>query len=91
MLSDAELAELDPRDLIAEAYRIDGISGAECRSVFLDWAIGLEGDTNASVKRLSAHYAALAPLHPMTDVLREGDLTAQKARRRGGRRRTQAR
>lgn len=87
MLSELDLKELDPRDLIADAYRIDGITGAECRSIFLDWAIGLDGDAEAAVKRLGAHYAALSPAHPMTAVLREGDLTAQPPRRRGGRRR----
>ena len=32
-------ADLDPMGLIRESYRIDGIGVAECRSIFLDWAI----------------------------------------------------
>ena len=28
----------DPKRLVAEAYRIEGITEAECRSIFLDWA-----------------------------------------------------
>ena len=35
----------DPRNLIREAYRIEGITLADCRSIFLDWALGLkDGD-----------------------------------------------
>ena len=32
---------LDPKGLIREAYRIDGITAGECRSIFLDWALSL--------------------------------------------------
>jgi hypothetical protein len=59
---------LDPRGLIAEAYRIDGITPAECRSIFLDWAI----ETDASRQRLEsllARHAGDAPDHPMTAIL----------------------
>ena len=34
--------ELDPKNLIREAYRIEGISEPECRSIFLDWALSLK-------------------------------------------------
>jgi len=30
----------DPRGLIREAYKIDGITASQCRSIFLDWALG---------------------------------------------------
>ena len=33
--------EIDPRGLIYESYRIEGIRIEECRSIFLDWAMGL--------------------------------------------------
>ena len=32
----------DPRGLIFEAYNLVTVSEAECRSIFLDWALGLE-------------------------------------------------
>jgi hypothetical protein len=62
----------DPRGLIAEAYRIDGISGPECRSIFLDWALSLEGDAASAIALLLTKYESAAPDHPMTAVLREG-------------------
>lgn len=80
--------DIDPRGLIAEAYRIDGIGAAECRSIFLDWALGLPGGAGADdVRRLFEHYAPRHPEHPMTDLLREGMTgTPAKPRRRGRRR-----
>lgn len=76
----------DPRRLIAEAYRIEGIVAPECRSIFLDWALGLpvEVDTRRALKRLLAEYAVQAPEHPMTQVLRAGLDEAPIPRRRGG-------
>ena len=36
----------DPKGLIRESYRIDGIGEAECRSILVDWALSLpEGVT----------------------------------------------
>lgn len=82
----ADLKTLDPRGLIAEAYRIEGVTGPECRSIFLDWALAdAPDDSAAAVAALLAHFAARAPDHPMTAVLREG--VESKPRRRGGRRR----
>jgi hypothetical protein len=77
--------DIDPRGLIAEAYRIDGIGPAECRAVFLDWALGLPGGTGPEhVRRLFDHYAPEYPDHPMTEVLREGLTTSAEPVRRGG-------
>ncbi|WGH80423.1 hypothetical protein [Jannaschia ovalis] len=69
----------DPKGLIREAYRIEGISPAECRSIFLDWALSVE-DARAAIPRLLQG----RPEHPMTDVLREG-LAEVPQGRRGGR------
>lgn len=80
-------AELDPRALILEAYRIDGITGADCRTIYLDWALGVDAgrDMAGDTAALLAHYAAGAPDHPMTEVLREGaQRDAAPAKRRGG-------
>ena len=78
---------LDPKGLIREAYRIEGISMPECRSIFLDWALGLplEQDQGAAIRTLLDRYAAEPSDHPMTLTLREGLGTAAAPRRRGGR------
>lgn len=77
---------LDPRGLIREAYRIEGIEGPSCRSIYLDWALGLPADADAAAAtaELLARYAPQHPDHPMTDVLREGvERTARPRARRG--------
>ncbi|MEO0387296.1 MAG: hypothetical protein AAF281_07165 [Pseudomonadota bacterium] len=81
-----DLHMLDPRGLIAEAYRIEGITSADCRSIFFDWALGLEeaADAPAAVAVLHSTYRAAAPDHPMTAVLAEG-LKPHTRRRRGRR------
>ncbi len=75
---------LDPKALIAEAYRIEGISLEECRSIFLDWALSLpEGtDPQAALDGLLARHGT--PGHPMTRVRADGRAPALP-RRRGGR------
>ncbi|TMV14704.1 hypothetical protein [Arenibacterium halophilum] len=76
----------DPKGLIREAYNIEGITEAECRSIFLDWALSLgEGtETAASLRRLVDSYGANAPDHPMTAILRDGQTAITAPRRRGG-------
>ena len=82
--------DIDPRGLIYESYRMDGIGPEECRSIFLDWALGtqLGADMEAMLLQLLDEYGRGAPDHPMTAVLNEG---LEKARRpvgqgrRGGR------
>ena len=76
----------DQRGLIRESYRIEGIGASECRSIFLDWALGLpEGcDTAAALRALLARHADAAPDHPMTQVLRDGLTGMATPRRRGG-------
>ncbi|MFC3117842.1 hypothetical protein ACFOHS_04375 [Jhaorihella thermophila] len=78
---------LDPKGLIQDSYRIEGITAAECRSIFLDWALSLpEGTgTDEALRRLLARHGADAPDHPMTEVLRAG-LDRVAPPRRGGRR-----
>jgi hypothetical protein len=36
-----DLSEADPKGLIRESYRIEGITAGECRSIFVDWALSL--------------------------------------------------
>lgn len=77
---------LDPKGLIRESYRIEGIAPGECRSIFLDWALGLPVDTDTETARqaLLARYEPQYGDHPMTHVLREGLGEATRPRRRGG-------
>ena len=78
---------MDPKGLIYEAYRIERITAAECRSIFLDWALSLplETDTAATIAALIAQYANSASSdHPMTGVLTEGLSAKDAPRRRGG-------
>ena len=76
----------DPRGLIRESYRIDGITPEECRSIFLDWAISVPvgEDSRAHVKVLLGRYGEGAPDHPMTQVLTEALSPVQRKGRRGG-------
>lgn len=82
--------KFDPKGLIRECYRIEGVTQAECKSILIDWALSLpEGSAQATALRaILHHYGAEAPDHPMTALLRQGidhssDATAP--RRRGGR------
>jgi len=79
---------VDPRGMIFEAYRIDGITVAECRSIFLDWALGVPAqvDMRAALQELSAEYIRANRDHPMNAVIIEGlDKSAETPTRRGGR------
>jgi hypothetical protein len=78
--------EQDPRGLIYDSYRIEGISAEQCRSIFFDWALGMDAarDNRADIQVLLDIYGAGQPDHPMTVVLREGLQSAQRPRRRGG-------
>jgi hypothetical protein len=78
---------LDPRELILESYRIDGITDGECRSIFLDWAIGVPNgeDMKPLIKALLERYASDNPDHPMTQVLTDGLGSVGQTGRRGGR------
>lgn len=74
----------DPRGLIREAYRMEGLGALECRSIFLDWALGLPLDADApgAVAALLTAYGPAHPDHPMTAVLREGIERGSRPRRR---------
>ena len=78
----------DPKGLIREAFRIEGIGAPECRSIFLDWALGVpaDRDTRAEVSRLITHYTQSQPDdHPMMVTLRAALEDVGPPRRRGGR------
>jgi hypothetical protein len=78
--------EIDPKGLIRESFRMDGITDAECRSILVDWALSLSAQTPpapAMAALLQRHQPD--PAHPMAQLLLEGrDGTAEAPRRRGG-------
>jgi len=84
--SDNQAKAFDPRGLIFESYRIDGITSEECRAIFFDWAMGSNDGAGSvdHIKELLAVYQSDFPKHPMTKTLEEGLGAAQKPRRRGG-------
>ena len=77
----------DPKGLIRESYRIEGITMGECRSIFLDWAMSIAAPdhANPAIEALLDTYGRSAPDHPMTTTLREGLQKTGPARRKGGR------
>jgi len=75
----------DPKGLIREAFRIEGITEPECRSIFLDWALSIDvADVKPVIEALMVQYADMPADHPMKAVLAEGLQARPKARRRGG-------
>ncbi len=76
----------DPKGLIFEAYRIEGITEGECRSIFLDWALSLPDgqDARELINALIQQYSDENVDHPMTKVLLAGQEASSKPRRRGG-------
>ncbi len=82
-----ELAEADPKGLVRESYRIEGITLAECRSIFIDWALSLPAgiSTPDAVRTVIAAYGAGVEGHPMTGVLTEALVAPDTPRRKGGR------
>lgn len=81
-------AIFDPKGLIREAFVIEGITAPECRSIFLDWALGVpaDRDTRGEVRALISHYGqATTASHPMMLTLQAALQAAPEPRRRGGR------
>ena len=75
----------DPKGLIRESFRIEGITEGECRSIFVDWALSVEASPRAAIEGLLERYATEPADHPMFAVLREGLGEGPRAGRRGGR------
>ena len=74
----------DPRGLIREAFNIEGITLAECRSIFLDWSLDRDvTDPLEAAQRLYETRKTDHPDHPMTQVLSEA--APATPGRRGGR------
>lgn len=76
---------LDPKGLLREAYAIEGITAAECRSILLDWALSLGGTADPRPEIAAFLDRGPPPDHPMTQTLRDGLAPPPKPGRRGGR------
>ena len=78
----------DPRGLIEESYNIEGISDADARGIFFDWAMRDAGDAPIeAMKKLYDHFGQSDAHHPMSKILREGiEREGQDSKRRGRRR-----
>ncbi len=79
-------AVIDPKGLIHDAFEIVGISGEECRSIFLDWALSLPEDTDTAtaIRRLLNRHGGAPADHPMHVILSDGLSQSETPRRRGG-------
>ncbi len=76
----------DPKELILEAFRIDGITAGECRSIFMDWALSVPVEDHAPlIMALLERHAGDPDAHPMKVVLAEGLAAKPASGRRGGR------
>ena len=77
----------DPRGLIQDAFRIEGITPEACRSIFLDWALGLPDNVDArdEIGKLLQIHAHEKEDHPMKGILRDGLRRPADARRRRSR------
>ena len=82
-----KVEEVDPKGLIRESYRIEGITPPECKTIFFDWAVQVPqaADPAAHIAFCIAHYGAEQPDHPMTAVLQAALAPAPEKVRRGGR------
>ena len=61
-----DLAEADPKGLVRESYRIEGITPGECRSIFMDWALSIPVGRPVpdAVRVLITTYALPQPVPP---------------------------
>ena len=65
---------------------MNDLDEAECRTIFLDWVLGLpvDADPKPAIQTVLEHYSEKAD-HPMKIVLREGLAEPPRKVRRGGR------
>ena len=82
-----KVEDVDPKGLIRESYRIEGITPPECKTIFFDWAVQVPpaADPAAHIAFCIAHYGAEQPDHPMTALLQAALAPAPEKARRGGR------
>lgn len=78
--------QTDPKGLIEDSYKIEGIVIEECRSIFMDWALSLpEGqEAKDAIRILLERHRDEPEDHPMSLILRDGLLNMATPVRRGG-------
>ncbi len=76
----------DPKGLIAESFEIEGVGLAECRTIFLDWAMSLPEELKPAqaARRMISRHQGKPRDHPMQEVLREALREGGRPVRRGG-------
>ncbi len=75
----------DPKGLIYEAYRIEGITKPQCRAIFFDWVLSVETDRDSRARlRTLLEEHGQDGAHPMTEVMTEGLHGIATPHRRGG-------
>ena len=85
MDQDTPRPDPDPRGVIAEAYRLPDPGEAECRSIFLDWVLGLAQDADVAALAADLLSRSDAAEHPMSAILRSAMVERRSSGRRGGR------
>ncbi len=78
--------QFDARGLMFEAFRMPELTDKDCRSILLDWALGLPDDAEykSALQRMLDLYGESNADHPMTALLREGlELASGTQRTRG--------
>lgn len=82
-----DMQVVDPKGLIRDSYLIADVSDAECRSIFLDWALNLSTSVEVqdALDTLITTYGSANKDHPMTDILNAGLTAKSHVGRRGGR------
>ena len=67
--------DYDPKQLISESFKINGISDEECRSIFFGWVLDFDSrlDINLAIKTLHEKYSLSNPTHPMTCLVYTSD------------------
>ena len=79
-------ADFDPKGLVWESFRIEGITLEECRSIFLDLALSLSSsEPKPAIEALLQRHVNADDDNPMKQVLREGLAEQPAPGRRGGR------
>lgn len=96
-MSTTDASQWDKRGIIRDALSLEGLSESECRSIFFDWAFGLEKPemaAQAARELLQVHSQTEHTDHPILGLLAnaaQGGQLAVQGRRggRSGRRKTE--
>jgi len=65
-----DLKQADPKNTFGKAYSMPDLTVEECRTVFLEWVISIEGENSASyVTAVLEEFSPAYPTHPLTQLL----------------------